>query len=58
MYSTAKCHFGGSPALDFGMQLKPFCSLGNQPFAHALNCGGIPPHPYAIDILSYTCDAK
>ena len=28
-----------------------------QPFACALNCGGIPPHPYTIDILSYTCDA-
>ena len=29
-----------------------------QPFAHALNRGGIPPLPHTIDILPYARDAR
>ena len=31
---------------------------GFQPFAHALNRGGIPPPPHTIDILPYARDAN
>ena len=29
-----------------------------QPFAHALNRGGLPPPPHTIDILPYAHDAR